>query len=153
TGEVVKAQKMKADLASAMLSEPQAYAKIIEGTIDLQKGDVRGAIKSFKESIDLQDTWIAHFQLGVAYLNAGLFVEADSEFDSCIKRRGEALSLFLDQVPTFGYLPAVYYYQGRVRDGLKSSGFAESYRTYLSLRGQAGEDQFLPEIHRRLGEK
>ena len=94
---------------------------------------------------------MGHFQLARAYLEAGLFVEADSELDRCIKRRGEALSLFLDQVPTFGYFPTVYYYQGRVREGLKSSGFADSYRTYLSIRGQPGEDPLLPEIHRRLG--
>ncbi len=65
----------------------------------------------------------------MAYLEAGLFVEADSEFDRCVKRRGEALELFLDNVPTYGYFPLVYYYLGRVREGLKSPGFAESYRT------------------------
>ena len=69
---------------------------------------------------------MGHFQLARAYLEAGLFVEADSELDRCIKRRGEALSLFLDQVPTFGYFPTVYYYQGRAREGLKSSGFADA---------------------------
>jgi hypothetical protein len=45
----------------------------------------------------------------------------------------------------------VYYYQGRVRDGLKSSGAAESYRQYLNIR-QAGEDPLVPEIRRRLGQ-
>jgi hypothetical protein len=58
----------------------------------------------------------------------------------------------MDDVPSYGYFPAVYYYQGRVREGLKSTGFAESYRNYLNIRGQAGEDPLLPEIHRRLGE-
>jgi eukaryotic-like serine/threonine-protein kinase len=79
-------------------------------------------------------------------------VEADSEFDRCVKRRGEALELFMDNVPTFGYFPPVYYYQGRVREGLKSAGFAESYRNYLSIRGKAAEDPLLPEIRRRLGQ-
>ena len=40
----------------------------------------------------------------------------------CIKRRGEALSLFLDEEPTYSYLPPVYYYQGRVREELKNAG-------------------------------
>ena len=78
-------------------------------------------------------------------------VQADSEFDRCIERRGEALSLFLEEEPTYGYLPSVYYYQGRVREGLKSAGFADFYRTYLMIRGQSREDPLLPDVRRRAG--
>jgi eukaryotic-like serine/threonine-protein kinase len=77
--------------------------------------------------------------------------QADSEFDRCFKRRGEALSLFLDDQPTFGYLPPLYYYRGRVWEELKTSGFADAYRTYLDIRGKAGEDPLLPEVRRRAG--
>ena len=97
------------------------------------------------------DTWIGRFDLGRAYLDAGLFPEADSEFDRCIKRRGETLDLF-DYVTTYSYLPEVYYYQGRALEGLNSPGFRDSYRTYLSIREKAGEDPLLPEIRRRLGQ-
>ena len=97
------------------------------------------------------DTWIGRFELGRAYLDAGAFAEADSEFDRCIKRRGESILLFLDEVPTYGYFPLVYYYQGRVREGLKSSGFADSYRAYLSIRQNAGEDPLLADVRRRAG--
>jgi hypothetical protein len=100
----------------------------------------------------LVDTWIGRFELGRAYLEAGMFVEADSEFDRCMKRRGEALEIFQDSNPTFAYFPPLYYYQGRVREGLKSPGFAESYRTYLSIRGRAGEDPFLSDIRHRIGQ-
>jgi len=58
----------------------------------------------------------------------------------------------MDNVPTFGYFPPVYYLQGRAREGLKSPGFTESYRNYLSIRGQANEDPLLPEIRKRLGQ-
>jgi hypothetical protein len=84
-------------------------------------------------------------------LEGAALTEADSEFDRCIKRRGEALSLFLDQSPTYGYFPSVYYYTGRVREGLKSAGFTESYRTYLSIRGKASEDPLLAEVRKRAG--
>ena len=151
-GEIAKAQKLATSLGSELLAEPQAYAKIIEGKCALKQGDSRHAIQAFTEAEKLLDTWIGRLELGRAYLEAGFFVEADSEFDRCIKRRGEALELFIDNVPTYGYLPPVYYYQGRVREGLKSSTSADSYRTYLSIRGQAGEDPLLPEIHRRLGQ-
>jgi eukaryotic-like serine/threonine-protein kinase len=80
-----------------------------------------------------------------------MFPQADSQFDLCMKRRGEALSLFLDEEPTYSYFPPVYYYQGRVREELKTAGFAESYRTYLAIRGQSKEDPLLREIQGRVG--
>jgi hypothetical protein len=95
---------------------------------------------------------MGRFELARAYLEAGAFVEADAELDRCLKRRGESLELWLNNVVTYGYFPRVYYLQGRVREGLKSPGFAESYRTYLGIRGQAGEDPLIPEIRRRLGQ-
>ncbi len=151
-GQGAKAENLAKALDSELESEPRAYAKIISADLAAQHGDTREAIKEFTDGNTLLDTWIGHFELGRAYLQAGLFVEADSEFDRCIKRRGEAVELFLDNYPTFGYFPSVYYLQGRVREGLKSPGSAESYRTYLGIRGQAGEDPLLPEIHHRLGQ-
>jgi len=151
-GEIAKAQKLAASLGSESKAEPQAYAKIIEGKSVLKQGDSRQAIKTFTEADNLLDTWIGRLELGRAYLEAGLYVEADSEFDRCIKRRGEALELLTDNVPTYGYFPLVYYYQGRVREGLKTPAFADSYRAYLSIRGKAGEDPLLPEIRQRLGQ-
>jgi tetratricopeptide (TPR) repeat protein len=150
-GEANRAQALAAELAMELQSEPQAYAKLIEGEILLQKKDPRQAIKAFTEAKNLSDTWIGRLNLGRAYLEAQAFAEADSEFDVCIKRRGEALALFLDESPTFSYFPQVYFHRGRVREGLKA-GFAESYKTYLSIRGQAGEDPLLGEVRKRAGQ-
>jgi len=38
-----------------------------------------------------------------------------------------------------------------VREGMKSKGFAESYRKYLSIRGKADEDTLLAEARRGAG--
>jgi len=151
-GEIAKAQKLADGLASELEPETQAYAKIIRGDLALQRGDKNEAIKMFTDANQLLDTWIGRFELGRAYLDAGQFVEADSEFDRCVKRRGEALEIFMDNFPTFAYFPLVNYYQGRVRQGLKSPGFVESYRAYLGIRGKAGEDPLLADIHQRLGQ-
>jgi tetratricopeptide (TPR) repeat protein len=148
-GATPRARKLATGLAAELQAEPQAYAKIIEGEIALKAGDPRLAIKVLMEANTLLDTWIGHVDLGRAYLDAGALIQADSEFDRAIKRRGEALALFLDEEPTYGHLPPVYYYQGRVREGLKNAGFAESYRTYLNIRGLSTEDRQLPEIRRR----
>jgi tetratricopeptide (TPR) repeat protein len=149
-GEIAKAQKLADGLASDVQPETQAYAKIIRGDLGLQRGDKNEAINMFTGANQLVDTWIGHFELGRAYMEAGKFVEADSELDRCMKRRGEALEIFQDSTPTFAYFPPIYYYQGRVREGLKSPGFGEPYRTYLSIRGKAGEDPLLADIRRRL---
>lgn len=149
-GQTAQAQEIAAGLASEVQNEPQTYAKVIEGEIALAKEDPRGAIKAFNEANSQLNTWIGHFGLGRAYLAQGAFPEADSEFDQCVKRRGEALSLFLDEWPTYGHFPQVYYYLGRVREGMKSSGFAESYRTYLSIRGKSNEDSMLADARKRV---
>jgi serine/threonine protein kinase/tetratricopeptide (TPR) repeat protein len=151
-GETAKARKLAASLGSGIHTEPQAYAKLILGEIALKDRNPSQAIQLFTEAKDLLDTWIGRFDMGRAYLAAESFGEADSEFDRCIKRRGEVLELFMDNMPTYSYLPAVYYYQGRDREGLKSRGFADSYRTYLSIRGQSTEDPFVPEVRSRLHE-
>ena len=149
-GEITRAQKLADGLASEVQPETQAYAKIIRGDLALQRGDKNEALNMFTGANQLVDTWIGRFELGRAYLEAGMFVEADSEFDRCMKRRGEALEIFQDSTPTFAYFPPIYYYQGRVREGLKSPGFAEPYRTYLGIRGKAGEDPLLADSRRRL---
>src|SRR5215472_4492363 len=149
-GETAKARALVAALASDSQPEPQADAKLIEGEIALQEGNPHQAIKTLTEANQVLDTWIGRFDLGRAYLEAGEFAEADGEFDRCVKRRGEALELY--DGPSYGFFPPVYYYQGRVREGLKSPGAAESYRTYLSIRGKAGEDPLLSEIRHRLGQ-
>jgi tetratricopeptide (TPR) repeat protein len=148
-GETAQARALAAGLAAELQIEPQAYAKLIEGEAALKAQDARGAVKLFTEANNLLDTWIGRFNLGRAYLEMGAFAEADAEFDRCIKRRGEALALFLD-LPTYGYFPPVYYYQGRAREGLKSAGFVESYKKYVSIRGKAGEDSLLADVRRRL---
>jgi len=138
-------------LGSALQAEPRSYAKILEAEIALQNRNPRQAIALLTEANGLLDTWIGHYVLGRAYLEAGAYAQADSEFDRCIKRRGEVLSLFLDEQPTYGLMPPVYYYQGRVRQALKSDGFAQSYREYLAIRGSSSEDRLLAEVPRTAG--
>ena len=150
-GEIDKAQKLATSLSSELTNEPQAYGKIIAGMIALKRKDANEAIRQITAANSLLDTWIGRFELGRAYLEAGAFTEADSQFDRCMKRRGEAIELFLDNVPTYAYFPPVYYYEGRTREGMKSEGFADFYKTYLSIRGQSSEDPLVADIRRRLG--
>ena len=87
-GEAGRARPLIASLASELQAEPQAYAKIVEGELALKNGDPRQAIKVLTEANALLDTWLGHFDLGRAYLEAGAFIQADSEFDRCIDPPG-----------------------------------------------------------------
>jgi serine/threonine protein kinase/tetratricopeptide (TPR) repeat protein len=150
TGNTRRAGEIAGALRGESQAEAQAYARIVEGNIALAQRDTARAMTVLTEATGILDTWIGKFDLGRAYLEAGRFVEADSAFDGCLSRRGEAMSLFLDEEPTYGYLPMVHYYQGRARE--TSGGAADSYRTYLDIRGAAGEDPQLADLRRRLNQ-
>ena len=150
-GAIDRARPLVTAMASEILAEPQAYAKIVEGEIALKDANARRAIDLLTQANTLLDTWLGHFNLGRAYLGAEQFAQADSEFERCLKRRGEALQLILGDEPTFAHVPAVYYYQGLAREGMKVEGSANSYREYLRFRGNSSEDPYLPEIRKRIG--
>ena len=147
-GQETRAKEMMTSLAGEVQKEYQAYAKIIEGEIALRSGKAAAAIPLFTDANSLLDTWIGRFELGKANLEAGRFTEAQSEFDRCVTRRGEALALFLDENPTYGYFPSLHYYMGRTLEGMKSPSFADHYRTYLSIREKAGEDPLIAEARK-----
>ncbi len=150
-GVPAKAEKISSELGGELQAEPQAYAAILDGLRAMIAGNNRLAIKSLTEANTLFDTWIGHFDLGRAYLAEKAYPQADSEFDRCLTRRGESLSLFLDEEPTFAFFPAAYYYQGLVREALRSTNFADSYRAYLEIRGNSKEDPLVPEVRKRAG--
>jgi hypothetical protein len=89
--------------------------------------------------------------LARAYLEAGAFTEASSELDACLNRRGEATSVFLDDNPTYHLFPAVHYYQGRAREGLRSPGAAEFYKLFLDTKVKGSLDPLITDARRRLG--
>jgi serine/threonine protein kinase/Flp pilus assembly protein TadD len=150
--ELPKAQTLAAGLASDIRPDPQAYAKIINGSLALKRGDRGEAIKHFTEANNLLDTWIGHFELGRAYVDAGAFAEATSEFDHCISRRGETLALFLDEVPTSSYFPPVYYYLGRAEEGLGGSGAVDTYGKFVSMQAQGDGGALFEDAKKRLAQ-
>jgi eukaryotic-like serine/threonine-protein kinase len=147
---VATAKPIIDELGAELQAEPRSYARILQGLTALEAGNAPQAIQLLTDASELLDTWIVHFDLGRAYLAAKAFPQADSELERCVNRRGEALSLFLDEEPTYGFFPMVYYYQGLVRDGLNSARAADSYRQYLDIRARSQEDPLLPHVRRSI---
>jgi eukaryotic-like serine/threonine-protein kinase len=150
-GQYASAQSLISQLSSRLDPDSQAYGKLLEGEVSLKRGDDKRAIALFLEAEKLSDTWLGRLNLGRAYLEAGAFPEADSELEKCLKRRGEASALYLDDVPTFRALPPAYYYLGRAQEGLKSPGASDSFKTFLAIKEKAqGSDPLVLDAQRRL---
>jgi serine/threonine protein kinase/tetratricopeptide (TPR) repeat protein len=148
-GQEPKALAIVRELSERLEADPQAYGKLLDGEIQLKRNKTQEALKLFLESRKLSDTWMGHFDAGRAYVELGAFAEADSELETCQKRRGEATALFLDESPTYYVFPSVYYYLGRAQEGLKSSAATDSYKAFIEIKG-GGQDPLLADARRRL---
>lgn len=144
-----KAMAIARDLSGHLDADPQAYGKLLEGEIELKQGKPQEALKLFLDARKIADTWMGHFDAGRAYVEAGAFTEADSELETCQKRRGEATALFLDESPTYYSFPPVYYDLGRAQEGLKSSAASDSYKTFIDIKS-GGQDPLLADASKRL---
>jgi len=149
-GHTERALELSEGLAGQLEPEPQVFAKLITGQVALDSGDPQRALALFHEGQELIDTWVGRYLLGLAYLAGEAHTEAYSEFEICLKRRGEATSIFLDDVPSYHYFPPVYYYLGRAQEGLASPGAADSYRSFLALKESGDGDPLVADAHRRL---
>lgn len=151
-GKTDKAMELSQKLNQRLEPDPGAYSKLIEAEAQMQRKDYRDAVRTFQDAQKIADTWLGHFGLGRAYLEAGAFTEADSEFEACVKRRGEATAVFLDDEPSWRYFAPVYYYLGRAREGLQSPDAADAYRNYLKIREKAANDPLAKDAEKRLRE-
>jgi tetratricopeptide (TPR) repeat protein len=150
-GRVDQAVSIASELDKQLESEPRAYAKIIEGEIIKKQGDIHKAIELFNESLQLFDTWLVHLSLGKAYIDAEAFTKAHSEFEICLRRRGEATSVYFNDHPSFYYFPQVHYYLGRALEGIGSPGAADSYQKFLQIKLKGKGSWMIEDARRRLG--
>ena len=148
-GQAAKARALASRLDSSIDSEPQLYGKLLEAQIALDHGSVKESVSILKVLGQKSDTWIGHFLLGRSYLEAGMYPEASAEIETCLKRRGEASALYLDDLPTFRFFPPVYYYMGRVQEALKSPAAPDSFRSFLAIQGN-GTGPLVTDARKRL---
>ena len=152
-GQYSPVQGIITQLSGRLDPDGQAYAKLLEAEMSLKRGESKRAIALFLEAQKLSDTWIGRLDLGRAYIEAGAFTEADSEFETCLKRRGEASAIYLDDVPTFRKRPPLEDSLGRAQEGLKSPAAAESYKTFLAIKKNGDETGLVKDAERRLASR
>jgi serine/threonine protein kinase/tetratricopeptide (TPR) repeat protein len=145
-GEEDVARNIAAELSKRVQDIHLAYAKLTGGYLSLARGDAANSLKLFDEAQGLVDTWLGRFALGRAYLEAEAFTEALSEFEKCEKRKGEALSVFLNDFPTVRYLDSLDYYIGRAQEGAGNANAAKvSYQKFLDIKAKADPGQAMVE--------
>ena len=150
-GQEDKARSLHTELNKKLQPEPRAYARLIGGELSRARGDIGNAVKLFHEAKSEIDTWLSHFFLGRAYLQAEDYTAAMSEFETCLKRRGEAASVFLNDLPSFRYLPPLYFYLGRTQEGFSNKNASDSYNQFLKIKEKDdGSDPLVKEARRRL---
>lgn len=150
TGQQEKARELASELSRKIQPSHRAFAKLIGGELSKARGDVSGAVQLYQEAQDLVDMWYGRFLMGRALLEMEAYSEAYSEFDRCLKRLGEATSVFFIDFPTYRYVPAVYYYLGRAQEGLKSEAARDSYEAFLIIKDKADGDWMVEDARRRL---
>jgi tetratricopeptide (TPR) repeat protein len=135
TGEIEEAQEIATDLSNRLQTQTVAYSYLIRGEIALRRNDRFAAIESFREAQKRFDSWFSRYLLGTAYASAERFTEALTEFEACIKRRGEVTDVFFENTPTIRYLPNAYYWLARSQEasGLTTAA-RENYQVFLNLR-------------------
>ena len=136
-GDIEGAVEIALALENRLQSQTVAYARLIQGEVALVNNRLLPATEALRDGWERDDSWMAHFLTGKAYLAAEHYPEALGEFQACLEREGEALDIFLVDGSTIRYLPPTYYYLGRAQEGLGDSEAAqESYKQYLELRAQ-----------------
>jgi serine/threonine protein kinase/tetratricopeptide (TPR) repeat protein len=151
-GREDKARSIAGELAKEVQDVNQAYAKLISGYLSLERGDATNALKLFDEAQGLVDTWLGRYALGRAYLEAGAYAEAFSEFEKCQNRCAEALSVFLMDFPTCRYLDSLDYYMGRALEGMGSPAAKDSYQKFLDIKANADPgNPLITDTQERLG--
>ena len=151
-GQIDEAAAIAAQLSQMLQPQSRAYGLIIEGMIADQREEFPVALDHFRNGLSLADLWYVRLNMGITYFHAGRYVEALSEFEACEKRRGEAVAMFLDDVPSVRYLAPLPYWLGRANQELGITDVAaENYRLFLSNQSNRDfDDEYVIDARQQL---
>jgi tetratricopeptide (TPR) repeat protein len=139
TGRAREAAAIATTLLARVAPDARAFGSVLQAQLALASGNAVEARDLLTKARTVSDAWLIRFWLGRAYLAMNMYAEADSEFEACLQRRGEAAAVLMDDFPTFTRWLDVYYYQGVTREGLKSAGAIDSFKTFLAPKDNGDE--------------
>jgi tetratricopeptide (TPR) repeat protein len=150
-GKPERGDALASELDQKLDQESQLFAKLLAGEAALKRGTARPAVDNFNAAQKILDTWLGRDGLGRAYLKADVFPDAQTEFDACLSRKGEATTVLLDDIPTYRFLAITRYYQAVAQEGQGSkAAAADSYKEFLTIKGKGDEQGLVADARRRL---
>ncbi len=151
SGNAVAAREIAGELQNRLQPQARAYAKVIEAEVAARGHHLGDAVEIFRGAQKLADLWLARFGLGVAYVEAGHYAEGLPELEACLKRRGEATAIFLNDVPSFRYLAPLHYWLARAQEGVGQRPAAmDNYKKFLALRPPTSKDPLAVDARKRV---
>lgn len=121
-GDFEAARAIADQLGNQLRPQSRAYAKLISGIIELERERYIPAIDELKAALGFADLWIVRYYLGQAYLAAYYPAEASAEFDAAYQRRGEAMAMFFDDIPTWRYMASLAEWTDKAQNVLTRMG-------------------------------
>jgi hypothetical protein len=150
-GRQAEAKAVAENLGQQFQARSRAYAEMIQAAIARDAGRLNESVDALGRGRKLADLWYGRFMLGMINVEAGRHLLAQPDLELCIKRRGEATALFLDDVPSFRYLAPLNYWLGRAQEGQQNStAAAESFKSFLAIRAADSSDPLVADARKRL---
>ncbi len=150
-GDLARAESIARDLDNRLQPQSRAYAGLITGALALRAGRLPAALDALRDARQRLDSWLVHVPLGQTYLAAGQAPEAVAEFETCVKRQGEATDLFFSNAATLRYMAQARYWLARAQEALGNPGARGHYEFYVKLRGGTdARDPLLADARLRL---
>jgi hypothetical protein len=152
SGQRAAPEAIAQELVNGFQRRSRAYGAMIEGEIARAAGRRVDAAEAFSRAKGLADLWLVRYLLGLTYIEAGKYIEAQSELSLVEKRRVEAAAVFLDDMPTFRYLSPMPYWMGRVQEGINASSpaAADNYKKFLATRPADARDPLTLDARKRI---
>jgi hypothetical protein len=154
TGKADRAGDLAAGLMKKLDQQAQMFGRLLAGEAELRRGETRAAVDNFNSAQKIIDTWLGRDALGRAYLAAHEYTDAQTEFDACLSRKGEATTFLLDDIPTYHVMPAARYYMGVAQEGQGSAAAknaaAASYKAFLTIKEKGDEQGLVADARRRV---
>jgi serine/threonine protein kinase/tetratricopeptide (TPR) repeat protein len=148
---VDEAARLGQQLDAALDKQPRAYGRVVAAQVARARGQKVEAVDALRDALKLADLWLVRFNLGQAYLDAGAPTEALSQFETCLKRRGEGYAAFLDDIPTARAVAPIRYWIGRAHQAMGLMEQARGdYKAFISAYASDSPEPLLKDARARL---
>jgi tetratricopeptide (TPR) repeat protein len=149
--ELDEAARLGQELDRRLEPQARAYGRMIAAQVADANGRHVEAVDALRDALKLADLWLVRFKLGQAYLDAGAPVEALSQFETCLKRRGEGYAVFLDDIPTTRAVAPIRYWMGRAHEGMGLLPQAlTDYQAFIATHASGSPDPLLADANKRI---